>query len=216
LRIRAGDQDALGGLGVVRLRQERFAEAEPLLAKAGAGSAQSRARWSEALASARFYGGLRAAQVALTAGDAAKAERLVAPLAGGSGRDVALAQQMLGDALARQGRLAEAEAAYRQAARNAPGSADIRTGLVEVLVAQGKIAEAEALVAQTPGGAAARSRPGRGSPRPRPTSCGRRAIWPEPARRSRRPWPTSRPSRGCGWTTPASCWSAARPARPTA
>jgi tetratricopeptide (TPR) repeat protein len=154
LRIRAGDQDALGGLGVVRLRQERFAEAEPLLAKAGAGSAQSRARWSEALASARFYGGLRAAQVALTAGDAAKAERLVAPLAGGSGRDVALAQQMLGDALARQGRLAEAEAAYRQAARNAPGSADIRTGLVEVLVAQGKIAEAEALVSQAPGGAA--------------------------------------------------------------
>lgn len=154
LRIRANDQDALGGLGVVRLRQERFAEAEPLLTKASAASAQSRARWREALASARFYGGLRAAQSALAAGDAAQAERLVAPLAAGSGRDVALAQQLLGDALARQGRLAEAETAYRQAARNAPASADIRTGLVEVLIAQGRIDEAEALAAQTPGGAA--------------------------------------------------------------
>ncbi|WP_082560822.1 cellulose synthase subunit BcsC-related outer membrane protein [Caulobacter sp. Root487D2Y] len=153
LRIRPGDQDALGGLGVVRLRQERFAEAEPLLAKASAGSPQAKARWREALASARFYGGLRAAQAALAAGDAAKAERLVAPLANGSGRDVALAQQLLGDALARQGRLAEAEAAYRQAARNAPDSPDIQTGLVEALVAQGKIAEAEALAARTPGGA---------------------------------------------------------------
>jgi tetratricopeptide (TPR) repeat protein len=138
--------------------------------------AQSRARWREALASARFYGGLRAAQAALAAGDAAKAERLVAPLTAGSGRDVALAQQLLGDALARQGRLAEAEAAYRQAARNAPGSPDIQTGLVEALVAQGKIAEAEALAAKTPGGGRPRSRPGRGSPRPRPTSCGRRAT----------------------------------------
>jgi tetratricopeptide (TPR) repeat protein len=155
LKIRPGDQDAQGGLGVVRLRQERFAEAEPLLAKASAGSSQSRARWSEALTSARFYGGLRAAQAALAAGDAAKAERLVAPLAAGSGRDVALAQQLLGDALARQGRLAEAETAYRQAARNAPGSPDIQTGLVEALVAQGKIAEAEALAVKTPGGATA-------------------------------------------------------------
>jgi tetratricopeptide (TPR) repeat protein len=152
LKVRPNDQDALGGLGVVRLRQERFAEAEPLLARASAGSPQARARWSEALASARFYGGLRAGQAALAAGDAAKAERLVAPLAAGSGRDVALAQQLLGDALARQGRLAEAETAYRQAARNAPGSSDIQTGLAEVLVAQGKIAEAEALAAK-PGGA---------------------------------------------------------------
>jgi tetratricopeptide (TPR) repeat protein len=155
LKIRPSDQDALGGLGVVRLRQERFDEAEPLLAKASAGSPQSRARWREALTSARFYGGLRAAQAALAAGDASKAERLVAPLANGSGRDVALAQQLLGDALARQGRLAEAEAAYRQAAGNAPGSPDIQTGLVEALVAQGKIAEAEALAAKTPGGATA-------------------------------------------------------------
>jgi len=154
LKIRPGDQDALGGLGVVRLRQERFAEAEPLLVKASAGSSQARARWSEALASARFYGGLRAAQAALAAGDATKAEQLVAPLASGSGRDVALAQQLLGDALARQGRLAEAEAAYRQAARSAPASAEIRTGLVEVLVAQGKAAEAEALAGQASGGAA--------------------------------------------------------------
>jgi tetratricopeptide (TPR) repeat protein len=154
LKIRPSDPDALGGLGVVRLRQERFAEAEPLLTKASAGSPQARARWREALASARFYGGLRAAQAALAAGDAAKAERLIAPLADGSGRDVALAQQLLGDALARQGRLAEAEAAYRQAARNAPGSPDIQTGLVEALVAQGKIAEAEALAAKTPGGGA--------------------------------------------------------------
>jgi tetratricopeptide (TPR) repeat protein len=155
LRIRPSDQDALGGLGVVRLRQERFDEAEPLLAKASAGSPQARARWREALVSARFFGGLRAAQAALAAGDAAKAERLVAPLTTGSGRDVALAQQLLGDALARQGRLAEAEAAYRQAARNAPDSPDIQTGLVEALVAQGKIAEAEALAAKAPGGATA-------------------------------------------------------------
>lgn len=155
LRIRSGDQDALGGLGLVRLRQERFGEAEPLLAKASAGSSQAKARWREALASARFYGGLRAAQAALTTGDAAKAEALVAPLAKGSGRDVALAQQLLGDALARQGRLAEAETAYREAARTAPASPDIRTGLVEVLVAEGKVAEAETLAVGTPGGATA-------------------------------------------------------------
>ncbi|WP_279731127.1 tetratricopeptide repeat protein, partial [Sphingobium yanoikuyae] len=49
------DADALGGLGLVRLRQGRFGEARDLLDQAS--QRGSAGQWAQALASARFFGG---------------------------------------------------------------------------------------------------------------------------------------------------------------
>ena len=61
LAINGRDTDALGGLGVTRLRQERFSEARDLLERASQGAGAS--RWTEALASARFFALLGEAEV---------------------------------------------------------------------------------------------------------------------------------------------------------
>lgn len=53
LRSEPKNPDALGGLGVVRLKQERFAEAEDLLSVAMRASGTK--KWAEALNSARFW-----------------------------------------------------------------------------------------------------------------------------------------------------------------
>lgn len=107
------DASALGGLGLVRLRQSRFGEARDLLDRASRqGSAT---QWAEALASARFYGDLADAQAALSAGrlsDAqAKAEGLVR--SGFADRQPAL--ELLATIYERQGRYADAADIFRQA-----------------------------------------------------------------------------------------------------
>ena len=66
------DGDALGGLGVVRLRQNRYADASKLLA--GASRYGKPASWAEPLAAARFFEGLGSAQDLLAQGRIDQAE----------------------------------------------------------------------------------------------------------------------------------------------
>lgn len=74
LRLRPADTDALGGLGVVRLRQARFAEAEALLARASRTGGQ---RWASALRSATYWNLVGQAADARGRGDPASARQLL-------------------------------------------------------------------------------------------------------------------------------------------
>ncbi len=150
LARRSNDADALGGLGLTRLRGQRFAEAADLLDRAGRASPATAGRWKEALTSARFYAGLQQGQAALDQGRADEAERVLKPLTGPAYPDRGMAQGLLAEALRRQGKAAEAEAVYRQILAASPGQAEAQQGLVQALLDQNRAGEAEALAAQSP------------------------------------------------------------------
>lgn len=154
LRARGDDLDAAGGLGVVRLRQERFADARALLERAIRG-AQGSERWGEALRTAVFFGDLARARNAYVGGRYAEAEAAARPLASGSHPNRVEAQILLGQALAAQGRAAEAEAAFRQATLLAPQRTEAATGLAQALADLGRFDEAARLLRDIPGGRAA-------------------------------------------------------------
>jgi tetratricopeptide (TPR) repeat protein len=145
----ANDADALGGLGLTRLRGQRFAEAADLLERAGRSSPGTASRWKEALTSARFYTGLQQAQTALDQGKAAQAEQALRPLTTSAYPDRAMAQGLLAEALRRQGKSTEAEALYRQVLATTPGQAEAQQGLVQVLLDQGRTAEADTVAGQS-------------------------------------------------------------------
>ncbi len=107
------DADAAGGLGVVRLRQSRFAESAELLSRAS--ERGNRARWSEALASAKFYAGLDDARARLAAGDVTGAQTQAEALARTGVKDRGPALALLADIYERQGRYADSADLARQA-----------------------------------------------------------------------------------------------------
>lgn len=113
LAIRRTDADATGGLGIVRLRQSRFAEASDLLARAS--SRGNAAQWSEALGAARFYAGMETAREKLARGDIAGARTDAEALSRASVRDKTPAFALLADIAEQQGRYAEAADFARQA-----------------------------------------------------------------------------------------------------
>ena len=112
LSANPNDADALGGMGIVRLRKSEFAQARDLLARAsrtgGAG------KWAEALQSARFYADLDSARTALDKGDLARAEQLATTLTQSNVRDKGPAISVLASVYERQGRYNEAAELYRQ------------------------------------------------------------------------------------------------------
>lgn len=112
LSANPSDADALGGLGIVRLRGERFGEARDLLVRAS--SLGSPAKWAEALDAARFYAGMDAARAALAAGKVDQAEQLATTLSRSSFTDRKAASALLADIYEQQGRHAEAADLYRQ------------------------------------------------------------------------------------------------------
>jgi Flp pilus assembly protein TadD len=83
------------------------------------------------------------ARVAHRKGDYAAAERLTAPLVT---RKLVGLHALRGDALARLGRDAEAEQAFREELRLAPASPEANRGLIVLLVTQGRTEEATAVV----------------------------------------------------------------------
>ena len=113
------DSDALGGLGIVRLRTDRFAEARDLLAKASRGGSAS--KWAEALASARFYAGMNDAQAALDAGRTDEAAQMAESLANSDFKQREPALELLGSVYERQGRYGDAAALYAKLGTGAKG-----------------------------------------------------------------------------------------------
>lgn len=143
LETRPSDGDALGGLGILRLRQERFADARGLLERASrAGSA---ARWKQALDSATYWSLVEQATSERERGDTAAARRTLEQAVRLNPAEVT-AETDLADLLVEAGQYDAAEAAYRRVLARQADNPDAVRGLVGVLAQNNKAAEALALV----------------------------------------------------------------------
>lgn len=143
LETRPSDGDALGGLGILRLRQERFADARGLLERASrVGSA---ARWKQALDSATYWSLVEQATSERERGDTAAARRTLEQAVRLNPAEVT-AETDLADLLVEAGQYDAAEAAYRRVLARQADNPDAVRGLVGVLAQNNKAAEALALV----------------------------------------------------------------------
>lgn len=143
LREAPQDADALGGLGLVRQRQKRLADADALFRQAikqGGGS-----RWQAALQANRYWSLLDEAAAARENGDPDKArERLQRAIASNPREVQGLLN--LADLQAAEGQFERAESTYRQALALDAGQPDGLRGLVSVLAQNGKLGEAQRLM----------------------------------------------------------------------
>lgn len=137
------DTDALGGLGVIRLKQERFPEAEKLLAQAVRGG-QNLNKWGTALNSTRFWQEVDSANQLRQAGQNnqaldkfARAQKL--------DPSQTIPDQGLADIWAEQGKLTDAEKSYRRVLDKEPSSIDALRGLIGVMAQSGRVDEATAI-----------------------------------------------------------------------
>ncbi|WP_267110360.1 tetratricopeptide repeat protein, partial [Xanthomonas sacchari] len=142
LRARPRDAEALGGLGSVRLRQQRFGEAQELLRPAAAANG----KWRSALDSARYWLQLQQAQAARTRGDTDAALRLVQQAVKLKPEEAA-GYALLGE-LQSASDAAAAEKSYREALRLHADDAGALQGLIALYSRQGRANEANALFAR--------------------------------------------------------------------
>ena len=151
LRQSPNNAGALGGLGLVRLRQERYAEADTLLGRAMAAQPAQAGRWREAQRSARFFTRFRAANLAREAGDVGTAlrEYRAAFAAAPADLDPSL-RTAYAAALASAGETAAAERELRTVLAARPSNIDARTQLAQLLARDGRLEAAEAVAADGP------------------------------------------------------------------
>ena len=145
--------DALGGLGVIRLRLEDYTGARELLQKASAMSGSSAGRWSEALSTARFWEAARAAGTARRQGNNKLAEQEYRRAISIDPHRAQLEPSVpvsLADLLVEVGQADEAEKYYREAYRLHPTNADAFRGMLSVLARNGKLKEAAAMADAAP------------------------------------------------------------------
>jgi cellulose synthase operon protein C len=135
LKQAPNDGDALGGLGVVRLKQEKFADARGYLQRAmKAGNPE---RWRDALKSATYWTLVSEGLGARSNGELAQARSSFEKAIATDPSEVT-AQNLLGDTLMSSGDARAAEAAYRMVLRRQADNPDAIRGLVGALAAQGR------------------------------------------------------------------------------
>jgi Tfp pilus assembly protein PilF len=139
------DPDALGGLGLVRLRQGNVADARTLLSRAIAADPAHKSRWDSALRGASVGQDYAAARTMIQRGQFDAAERQLRTIIA-SGGDVTGAQLMLADALSRGGDLPAAETEFRTVLSRQANNTDALVGLAQVLNLQGRASEASAVL----------------------------------------------------------------------
>ena len=140
------DAEALAGLGIVRLRQEKFSEAVQLLDQAIKLGGNS-SRWASARRSALYWRDLQpilAAQGTGSLDTQEKALRQVIKL------DPAepTAHLLLADLASERKDFREAESIYRKVLRKSPSHPQALRGLVSVLIETGRDQEVEQLLAR--------------------------------------------------------------------
>jgi len=144
LRTRPRDAEALGGLGSVRLRQQRFSEAQELLRPAAAANG----KWTGAYNSARYWQQLQQAEAARKRGDIAQATELAQSALKLQPNEPA-GYAALG-ALQAGSDTQAAEASYRKALSLAPDNPAALQGLVALYSRQGRMQEANDLFNRLP------------------------------------------------------------------
>jgi tetratricopeptide (TPR) repeat protein len=145
LQRNRNDADSLGGLGLVRLRQERFGEARELLQRAS--QRGNGAKWAEALSSSRFYAGIQEAQAAADAGRLDEGQRIAEELAASNFPKKQPAFGVLAGIYERQGRYADAARLYAQSTGSGATGHAIRAQALDA-AASGNPALAEQLFQQ--------------------------------------------------------------------
>lgn len=155
-----GDADALGGLGVVRLREGRAAEARDLLQRAIAADPSRAANWRQALEGANYTLELAEGRALLRRGDVDAAAAVLRRAVARDAADRTDAETLLGEVALRRNDPAGAEARFRAALARRPGFAPAEQGLEQALRRQNRVAEADEMarrlrVAQPAGGGGA-------------------------------------------------------------
>lgn len=139
LALNPNDTDALGGLGLVRLRENRPDLARPLLERAIAADPGKAAQWQRALDGAGYGTDLADARALLARGDAAGADAILRRALGRDVDDHTDAESLLGETALRQGDASAAEQHFRAALSRRPGFPPAVNGLNQALRAQNKI-----------------------------------------------------------------------------
>lgn len=145
LKADPNDPQALAGLGLVRLRQQRFGEARDLLGRALKAAPDQRKDLAPAYDSAVFWARVNEAKRLAAAKNYAAARAILAPLLAHPRPDQWGAIMVLADIETRMGQPAAAEASYREVLRFHPGNPDATMGLANALRAQNKTAELDRL-----------------------------------------------------------------------
>ncbi|MBR0662845.1 tetratricopeptide repeat protein [Roseomonas hellenica] len=146
------DPDALGGLGIVRLREGRAAEAQDLLRRAIAAAPERAGQWQQALDGAGYGLDLAEGRRLAQRGDTAGAEAVFRRAAARQVSDPADAQIALGDMLLRRGDGRGAEEAYRAVLSRRPDAREALAGLARALRRQDRVAEASDIERRLPRG----------------------------------------------------------------
>lgn len=154
--------DALGGLGLVRLRRDQLEPALELLEQAMRAQPGTASRWREAARSARFFLRFRSAQDALEQDDDAIAvQRFRQAFAEAPADADPTLRLPYAEALLRIGDVDEAEAMARAILEARPGNADATALLARILIQTDRLDEAERLAAGGPPDVAAAVAPAR-------------------------------------------------------
>ena len=141
LAANPADADALGGLGLVRLRENKPDEARALLERAIAADPSRAVQWQKALDGAAYGAALVSARVALRRGDPAAADAVLRDALRRDIPDPTDAESLLGEVALAQGDPAGAEQRFRRALARRPGFPQAANGLNQALRAQGRIVE---------------------------------------------------------------------------
>ncbi|RQO52858.1 cellulose synthase [Variovorax sp. KBW07] len=141
LRTKADDTEALGGLGLVRMRQERFGEAQELLERAVRAGAS---KWNSALQSANYWVLVGQARAAQGKNDLRGAQSLYERAVRIDPREP-VGQVALADLRAAAGDYAQAEQGYKRVLEGKPSNAQALRGLISVYGQTGRADEASEL-----------------------------------------------------------------------
>ncbi|MGP9765768.1 cellulose synthase subunit BcsC-related outer membrane protein [Halomonas sp. AOP13-D3-9] len=144
------DAEAKAGLGILRLRQQRFNEARALLQEAMNEAPSRRDEWMPAFQNASFYARLSEARRLADADNLERALSQVRPLTQQGGNAGRSARLLEADILKRQRRLDAAEQAYRRILSDSSNNADARLGLAQVLAEKGDWEEAQQIAQNLP------------------------------------------------------------------
>jgi tetratricopeptide (TPR) repeat protein len=150
------DADALGGLGVIRLRQGNQPEARRLLERAIAADPSRAQQWQRALDAASYSTDIAEARAKLRGNDLDGADQAARRAAMREVDDRSDAEVLLGELALRRNDPQGAEARFRAALSRRPGFQAAQQGLNNALRAQGRPAEftiARPAAPTAPGGA---------------------------------------------------------------
>jgi len=147
LKEKPNDPDALGGLGVLRQKQNRLNEAEDLLQQAT--QLPGGHPWKQALDNVRYWRLMAGASEAQKAGREDQARNMIEQAARQNPGQPA-SQVALANLQAERGQLAQAEASYRHILASHRDDPQALGGLIAVLSQEGKADEALKLIDSIP------------------------------------------------------------------